>query len=410
MEKLYRDFLLVIATFVLVSMVINLAPNAIFSRPAQDVGMQCNVQRTLEQPKNTNNLDVVQMTTKQTLPDIYNTKTGDRIIEQIKFVPTGEIFGTKYILVPDIGSFGVDEGQETFKKSSCKVRNCYITSNMKRDVRYDARIVVQQIYYSDVETMIKDGNRHLEQIWIYYNLESPVVSPDYFLLGDIFNWTATYRHDSTIVAPYEKWVIRDDSIVISRNYAKGKNNKVAIFVSNCETTNKRMQYVNELSKYIPVHIYGGCGNYSCGREKEKECFEMLKKEYKFYLAFENANCRDYITEKLFRNALMNDVLPVVMGAHPEDYKRSAPRNSYIHVEDFKSPKDLAEYLHKLDKNDSLYNEYFRWKGTGSFIDTKFWCRLCAMLNDQNKPNLVVKELDRWWRSERTCIRADQRWT
>ena len=99
-----------------------------------------------------------------------------------------------------------------------------------------------------------------------------------------------------------------------------------------------------------------------------------------------------------------------MGAHPDDYKRTAPHNSYIHVEDFNSPKDLAEYLHKLDKNDSLYNQYFRWKETGSFIDTKFWCRLCAMLNDSNKPNLVVNELDRWWRSERICIRSDQKWT
>lgn len=50
-----------------------------------------------------------------------------------------------------------------------------------------------------------------------------------------------------------------------------------------------------------------------------------------------------------------------MGAHPDDYKHSAPVNSYIHVDNFASPETLAEYLHELDQNDEKYNEYFRWK-------------------------------------------------
>ena len=50
-----------------------------------------------------------------------------------------------------------------------------------------------------------------------------------------------------------------------------------------------------------------------------------------------------------------------MGARPEDYAKTAPRKSYIHVDDFDSPKELADYLHKLDQDDQLYNEYFKWK-------------------------------------------------
>jgi hypothetical protein len=50
-----------------------------------------------------------------------------------------------------------------------------------------------------------------------------------------------------------------------------------------------------------------------------------------------------------------------MGARPEDYARSSPYKSYIHVDDFESPKELAEYLSKLDQDDNLYNEYFKWK-------------------------------------------------
>ena len=50
-----------------------------------------------------------------------------------------------------------------------------------------------------------------------------------------------------------------------------------------------------------------------------------------------------------------------MGARPQDYAVSAPYKSYIHVDDFDGPKELAEYLHKLDQDDQLYNEYFKWK-------------------------------------------------
>ena len=55
----------------------------------------------------------------------------------------------------------------------------------------------------------------------------------------------------------------------------------------------------------------------------------------------------------------HNILPIAMGAHPSDYRRDAPEKSFIHVDDFDSPRELADYLHLLDQNDDLYNEYFR---------------------------------------------------
>ena len=66
--------------------------------------------------------------------------------------------------------------------------------------------------------------------------------------------------------------------------------------------NGRLEYARELSKYISVDIYGSCSNKTCPRTNSK-CFSMLDTDYKFYLAFENSNCRDYITEKFFVNGL-----------------------------------------------------------------------------------------------------------
>lgn len=78
---------------------------------------------------------------------------------------------------------------------------------------------------------------------------------------------------------------------------------MAWFVSNCGARNHRLEYANELGKHIQVDIYGACGTMRCPRYNADKCFEILDKDYKFYLAFENSNCRDYITEKFFVNGL-----------------------------------------------------------------------------------------------------------
>lgn len=67
-----------------------------------------------------------------------------------------------------------------------------------------------------------------------------------------------------------------------------------------------MHYARELSKYIQVDIYGTCGTLRCPRSQSQACFDMLDEDYKFYLAFENSNCKDYITEKFFVNGLGYD--------------------------------------------------------------------------------------------------------
>ena len=75
----------------------------------------------------------------------------------------------------------------------------------------------------------------------------------------------------------------------------------------------------ELGQYIDVDIYGGCGSLKCARNNNANCLDMLDSEYKFYLAFENSNCQDYITEK-FWSILNHDVIPIVMGPTWENYK------------------------------------------------------------------------------------------
>ena len=78
---------------------------------------------------------------------------------------------------------------------------------------------------------------------------------------------------------------------------------------------------------MQVDIYGKCGNLTC-QHGNASCLEMLEADYKFYLAFENSNSKDYITEKFFVNSLQNNVIPIVMGAMPKDLLPSIQSKDY----------------------------------------------------------------------------------
>ena len=99
----------------------------------------------------------------------------------------------------------------------------------------------------------------------------------------------------------------------------------------------------------------------------------------------------------------------MMGARKSDYTTIAPPHSFIHIEDFNSAADLANYLLRLNASDREYSEYLAWKfdRLGRFIDTKYWCRLCALAHDDSGHVSWYEDVDAWWRRPATCTR--DRW-
>ncbi|CAH1786208.1 unnamed protein product [Owenia fusiformis] len=332
---------------------------------------------------------------------------GDRIVTQLGLVPdsvrrpAAERPIKKIIAYNGLGNWA-KRGRQTLIDQNCPVTECDISDDRSKAAQADALL----FQHSLAQPFHK---RPPGQIWAVYFLESPYHTPGLTRFANQFNWTSTYRHDSDIVAPYEKFVPYNVSQLTkpqNKNYAAGKTKKVAWFVSNCGARNNRKQYAEELGKYIEVDIYGSCGVKKCPRSQSGKCFDMLDNDYKFYLSFENSNCRDYITEKFYVNGLGHNVIPIVMGAHPDDYKRVGPPRSFIHVDEFANPEALAKYLHKLDQDDNLYNEYFQWKGTGEFINTYWWCRMCSMVHavdsEYYKPKFY-SDVEKWWRGPDVCI-------
>ncbi|KAH7969640.1 glycoprotein 3-alpha-L-fucosyltransferase A [Rhipicephalus sanguineus] len=290
------------------------------------------------------------------------------------------------------------DGRRRFLRDQCPVDDCYLYNNYN-DVQRGTELaaVVFRGSYSGPSLSFKR-----KQVWILHLLENPLHTEYIVDEGRGIDWVASYRTDSEIVTPYSKFVLYDPLVKSIRrdyDYVQNKTKMAAWFVSNCETSNKRLEYARKLSEYIEVDVYGACGPHECTRSQGKTCYELLDKDYFFYLSFENANCKDYITEKFF-NALRRNVVPVVMGASREEYQAAAPYHSYIHVDDFASPKELAEYLRLLRSNPSLYNEYFEWKGTGEFVNSYFWCRLCAMLHAPPPPPETRRTMEvyRWWKN------------
>ena len=229
----------------------------------------------------------------------------DRILSQLRYKPSSLAQGSdenpplkKIIVYSGLGSWNVKRGRQQFLDQKCLVNTCELADN-KADADHADAVLVN----SPVRPWTK---RPPHQIWIIFQLESPYHSPGLNGFSNVFNWTATYRHDSDIVAPYERFTPYNENVLTlpqNRSYAEGKTKQVAWFVSNCGGRNGRQNYVQELSKHINVDIYGSCGKLKCPRHSAQKCFDMLNKDYKFYLAFENSNCRDYITEKFFVNGL-----------------------------------------------------------------------------------------------------------
>ncbi|CAG0922169.1 unnamed protein product [Notodromas monacha] len=316
----------------------------------------------------------------------------DRLLEQSLFNPSAAQNAEMKTIIVTSGFGWFRSGREPFLR--CPVKNCFL--GRPNEVLLEEGDLV--VFINDV--FMQRTHKHSHQTWVLYILESPLHAHERSSPSHSVNWTATYRLDSDIVTPYSKWMYFDERIqsnpIILHNLAQNKTKKVAWLVSNCNAKNARMLYAQELSKYIQVDIFGDCGQLKCPKDKSSQCLEMLRKNYKFYLSFENSNCKDYITEKFFLNALRNNLIPIVMGADKDDYLKVAPLNSFLHVDDFDSPKALAEKLHEIDADDHKFNAYFEWHGTGDFVDTNFMCVLCGMLHDPDKRTKSYEDTLTWW--------------
>ncbi|XP_010003877.1 PREDICTED: alpha-(1,3)-fucosyltransferase 6-like [Chaetura pelagica] len=283
--------------------------------------------------------------------------------------------------------------QISFKNCSTlySTPECHFISNHSWSQEADAVIVHHRDVYGDLEGLAQLP-RLPSQLWIWFNLESPSHSPNLGAMDNLFNLTMSYRRDSDIFTPYGELQLLGQPQPLS---IPPKTRLVAWVVSNWRADSYRVRYYEQLKQHISVDVYGQY-------HLPLPWHELLPtvSQYSFYLAFENSQHEDYITEKLWRNALSSGTIPVVLGPPRENYERFLPPESFIHVDDFASAGELAQYLLELSEDPERYQSYFQWRkwlkpvvGTGWGLHL---CRACHFLQTTEARYRVVPDLSEWF--------------
>jgi alpha-1,3-fucosyltransferase len=101
------------------------------------------------------------------------------------------------------------------------------------------------------------------------------------------------------------------------------------------------------------------------------------------------------------------MVPIVL--RKADYVDIAPPGSYIAADQFRSPKDLADYLHFLAKNPEEYLRYFDYTKTNKVV----WnlnqmveegiCRLCRMLQENRTTTIGTDMRAKWVEDKVDCV-------
>lgn len=75
-----------------------------------------------------------------------------------------------------------------------------------------------------------------------------------------------FRHDSDILRRHGHVIQDEQNYTLPTIHEIKKKKKLAAwFVSHCKTSGHRESLVKALRKYIPVDVYGACGNLTCKR-------------------------------------------------------------------------------------------------------------------------------------------------
>ena len=344
-------------------------------------------------------------------------------------------------------------------------REAFLEMNMKNQCGLTFDCIMEKFVegldinrYSAVLTRYADGQRILadvwkrsglarnsSQIWISNTVESAANSRNYIFLAKnelktMFNWSFYPSENATVT----------DQFLDSQKFSKPlkmeavitefrKLNKTKAFcwvVSNCGNLwtprfERAAQIINELSEKTHVWGWGAHCLKRANKFKVENHGEIpfnpvlhsMKykvpgwyeniKSCKFYFAFENSNCTDYISEK-FVESLKAFAVPIVNG-WKKSYEKLLP-GSYIYPPDFKDAAELGKYLDYLLKNETAYLQYHKWRTNFELIEPRGLCRICKKLSEtvrdmnsgsEKTPVSIIDDITKIYRNFQDCESWDR---
>lgn len=272
------------------------------------------------------------------------------------------------------------------------ISRCFLTDNTSLFSTADVVVFHHQELSKGLSSLPLHLDRPASQYWVWMSLEPPFNNANLTQLNGLFNWTMSYRLDADIPIPYGKTMPGGEEQRIQA--AINRSCLVSWVISKYKPNQTRSHVYQSLKKNITIEVYGKWNNKPLS---DKDLLPTIAKCL-FYLSFENSEVKDYISEKLWRNAFQAGAIPVVLGPSRATYKALAPPDSFIHVSDFKSTADLAVYLKHVAADRKAYEKYFQWHHTHRIKTYTDWrerlCQICVRF-----PSLpatrVYPDLESW---------------
>lgn len=208
------------------------------------------------------------------------------------------------------------------------------------------------------------------QPWVLMSMESDVNYPalNNPVTRIVFDVSMTYRLDADVPVIYpNRRAYQGFTQPAPHRPGPSAEAPVAYIASN--PVPYRDEYASELMKHLPVDSLGKClhnrdiEDFVIGDWESGAWASIMKTlpNYKFYLAFENSQTTDYVTERVF-HGLAAGAVPVYLGA-PNVLDFMPSDEAVILASNFESPKDLAAFIRELDHDDQAYGRYHNWRLT-----------------------------------------------
>ena len=308
----------------------------------------------------------------------------------------------------------------------CPVSSCVVSSNNNIIQKAHAIVFDDGRMNKQAPPQLKD-----ERILVYYQMRTPNQASS-SAKGElfsrywkpVFNWVWSYRLGSDIFQPFA--YVRNTPLPGTLDTLAAivkKKSKVAVWIN--PKLNRKEDNLDDIDKNVQkgksdTDVEGFLKKFSqetafdtltmlafqasLNEPQPKKGYAMSK--YYFVLAFEWADCPDYVTD-LFFDAFDPRVLavPVVRGGFK--YAQHFPKEIFVNADDFDSPKGLARYLQKLAANTKTYtrmlwrkSQYVREEGV-----SHAWCQLCEMLHrvDEDKQLLGrYEDIHGWFNEGGSC--------
>lgn len=249
------------------------------------------------------------------------------------------------------------------------------TSTDPRSIGYKEDSFIRLLFHSNSETLNSRARSDMNLSGVIYDIVVTYHSPQDKIVSDLINKDINFDYIPFTFA-YGKLEDYYKSIRPFKDrvgFEQFELTTVLMSTSMCDkSTYNKQNWIDDLELFgVFIDSFGPCGINSHKEESFNSCnaFEYVEKRiciqsyYKFTIVFENVIDDSYVSSRLYQ-ALISGAIPIYIGANNVDEflpTYNSQMKSIIKATDFKSVRELSDYIRKVSVNETLWNSYNEWR-------------------------------------------------